>query len=176
MSAQTWFSNVKQSPTANSCAINWTTAVPTIGHIEYGQSAGSYTNTTSNGNTFSTSTMETISGLTAGTTYHFRIVASDISKDWITSLDSVCMTASAAAAQHSVKLNWLPSTSTGVTGYRIFRSTISGGYYGLLASAGGLTYTDKNVQSGATYYYVVQTVNSAGQQSKYSNQVKAAVP
>lgn len=176
MSAQTWFSNVKKSPTANSCAIQWTTAVPTIGHVEYGQSAGSYTKYSSNSNTFSTLEMVNILGLTAGTTYHFRIVASDISKDWITSLDSTCTTASTGAAQHSVKLSWQASTSAGVTSYRIYRSTVSGGYYGLLTSAAGLTYTDSSVQSGTTYYYAVRAVNSAGGESTYSNQVRAAIP
>lgn len=52
-------------------------------------------------------------------------------------------------------MNWQASTSTGVTGYKVYRSTISGGYYGLLASLAGLTFTDTAVQAGATYYYVL---------------------
>ncbi len=63
-----------------------------------------------------------------------------------------------------------------MTGYRVYRSTISGGYYALLASAAGLTYTDTPVQSGAIYCYVVSAINSAGQQSTYSNQTKAVIP
>ena len=173
--AQTWFTNVTKSPTTNSCSIGWTTAVPTIAHIEYGLAAGSYTKSSANSTQYWRSKTATISGLTAGTTYHLRIVAADSSNDWIKSLDYTCTTTK-TAAQHSVKLNWQASSSTGVTGYRVYRSTISGGYYALLASAAGLTYTDTPVQSGTTYYYVVSAINSAGQHSTYSNQTKAVIP
>jgi hypothetical protein len=173
--AQTWFSNVTKNPTANSCAIGWTTAVPTIAHIEYGLATGSYTKSSANSTQYWRSKTMTISGLTARTTYHFRIAAADTSNDWTRSLDYTCTTAT-TAAQHSVKLNWQASIGTGVTGYKIFRSTISGGYYALLASAAGLTYSDTAVQSGSTYYYVVAAINSAGLQSKYSNQVNAVIP
>jgi fibronectin type 3 domain-containing protein len=173
--AQTWFTNVTKSPTSNSCSIGWTTAVPTIAHIEYGLVAGSYTKSNPDSTQYWRSKTATISALTAGTTYHFRIVAADVTKDWIRSLDYTCTTAT-TTAQHSVKLNWQASSSTGVTGYNVYRSTISGGYYALLASAVGLTFTDSAVQSGAIYYYVVRAITSAGQQSTYSNQAKAVIP
>ncbi len=172
--AQTWFSNVTTSPTANSCAIQWTTAVPSIDHIKYGLAAGSYTSSTTNSSTYSTTNAATISGLTAGTIYHFKIFAADTSKDWAASLDLTCTTTTTTA--HSVTLNWQASTSSGVTGYNVYRSTVSGGYYGLLANTGNLTYKDSAVQSGTTYYYVVTALNSVGQQSAYSNQVTAVVP
>ena len=173
--APTWISNVTKSPTTNSCAIGWSTAVPTIAHIQYGLAAGSYTKSTANSTQYWRSKTTTISGLTAGTTYHFRIIAADTTNDWLTSLDYTCTT-NKTTAQHSVKLNWQASSSTGVAGYRVYRSTISGGYYALLASPGSLYYTDNGVQSGATYYYVVKAVNSAGQLSTYSNQARAVIP
>jgi len=172
---KTWFSNVTKSATANSCSIGWTTAVPTIAHIQYGLAAGSYTKSTANSTQYWRSKTATISGLVAGTTYHFRIIAADTSNDWLTSLDYTCITHQ-TTAQHSVKLNWQASSSTGVAGYRVYRSTVSGGYYALLASSAGLNYTDIGVQSGTTYYYVVKAINSVGQLSAYSNQVKAAIP
>ena len=173
--AQTWFSNVTKTPNTNSCAIHWNTAVPTVDYIKYGLAKGSYTKNTSTSTTYSTSKKITIAGLSAGTTYHFRIVASDVSKDWVTSLDFSCTTAK-MTAQHSVKLNWLASRSTEVTGYRVYRSTISGGYYGLLASVAGLTYTDQTVQPGAIYYYAIKAINRTGWVSTFSHQVKAMIP
>ena len=173
--AQTWFSNVTKGPTANSCTIRWTTAVPTVAHINYGTILGSYPQYTGNTTQYLASAAQTISGLTPGITYHFKIVASDATHAWATSPDYTCTTTT-STAQHSVQLNWLASNSTGVTGYKIYRSTISGGYYALMASSSSLTYKDTTVQSGATYYYVVAATNSAGQQSSYSNQVKAVVP
>ena len=154
--------------------MQWTTAVPTIDHIKYGLAAGSYGSSTSSSSTYSTAITVTISGLTAGTIYHYKIFAADTSKDWISSLDQTCTTTSTTA--HSVTLNWKASTSTGVTGYNLYRSTVSGGYYGLLGNTTNLTYKDTTVQSGTTYYYVVTALNSAGQESVYSNQVTASVP
>lgn len=172
--AQTWFSNVKISPAANSCTIQWNTAVPTIDHIKYGLAAGSYTNSTPNSRTYSVTNAATISGLAAGTTYHFKIIAADTSKDWIWGLDQTCTTTTTTA--HSVTLNWQASTSTGVTGYDVYRSTVSGGYYGLLANTSSLMYKDTSVQSGLTYYYVVTAINSTNQQSTYSKQATAVIP
>jgi len=82
-----------------------------------------------------------------------------------------------SASNHSVSLNWNASTSS-VIGYFVYRGTVSGGpYTRLIANAdAATTYTDSNVQSGATYYYVVTAVNGNGQESGYSNQVTAAVP
>ena len=174
-SAQTWFSNITKSSTTTSCTIGWTTAVPTVAHLEYGLAAGSYTKVSANSTQYWRTKTQMISGLTPGTTYHFRVVAADTSQDWVRSLDYTCTTAKTTTG-HSVQLNWNASGSTGVSGYRIYRSTISGGYYALLASPSGLTYTDGSVQSGATYYYVVAALNSTGQQSPYSNQVKAVIP
>ena len=79
--------------------------------------------------------------------------------------------------QNEVILSWQASSSANVTSYDVYRSTVSGGYYGLVGStAGVLSYADTTVQSGTTYYYVVTAVNSQGEQSGYSNQVVATVP
>src|SRR6516164_5945419 len=86
-SAQTWFSNVTVKPATSSCAVQWTTAVPTIGHIRYGPSAGSYPNSTPDSSTYTTNNAATFSGLNAGTAYHFQLVSADTIKDWIGSLD-----------------------------------------------------------------------------------------
>jgi fibronectin type 3 domain-containing protein len=174
---QTWFSNVTKAPASNSCTVHWTTAVPTIGHIQYGTAAGVYTKSTSNTATYSSHTTATMSSLTAKTTYHLRLVSSDSTKDWVTSLDSTCTTtAPPTTAQHSVKLNWLASSSSSVSAYEIYRSTVSGGYYMLLTTIAGLTYTDNTVQPGSVYYYAIRAKNVSGRQSSYSNQAKATIP
>jgi fibronectin type 3 domain-containing protein len=79
---------------------------------------------------------------------------------------------------HPTILNWVASTSPNVAGYNIYRSEISGGPYTLLNS--GLvaadTYTDRNVVSGLTYYYVIKSVTSAGAESSDSTQASATIP
>jgi hypothetical protein len=79
--------------------------------------------------------------------------------------------------QHTVSLSWIASTST-VAGYNVYRSTTSGsGYVKINTSlVSGLTYTDSNVTSGTTYYYVTTAVDSSGSESAFSNQATAAIP
>jgi hypothetical protein len=81
------------------------------------------------------------------------------------------------AVSNSVTLSWTASTST-VTGYDVFRSTVSGGPYAQLNSSqdASTTYADTAVQAGTTYYYVVTSVDSSGVQSADSAEVSAIVP
>jgi len=82
-----------------------------------------------------------------------------------------------APSQHSVALSWTASTST-VSGYNVYRGTVSGGPYTNINSAvvATLTFTDSTVQSGTTYYYVATAVDSSGNESVYSNEVPASIP
>jgi fibronectin type 3 domain-containing protein len=67
--------------------------------------------------------------------------------------------------------------STGATGYNAYRSAISGsGYVKLNATpASTCAYTDATVVAGATYYYVMTSVNTSVE-SAYSSQVAAVIP
>jgi len=82
-----------------------------------------------------------------------------------------------APVQHSVALTWNASTST-VSGYNVYRSTVSGSSYTKInpSLVTVLSYTDSAVQSGTTYFYVTTAVDSAGNESVYSNQVSAPIP
>lgn len=98
------------------------------------------------------------------------------------SLGGACVTGTsgggATTASHSVSLTWLASTSTDVTGYRVYRSTTSGGPYTALVTLGNTTsYTDSAVSGGTTYYYVVKALSSSSLESTWpSNQAQAVVP
>ena len=76
-----------------------------------------------------------------------------------------------------VVLNWGASSSSGVVGYNVYRSSVSGGPYAKLVSSpvSGTSYTDDTVQAG-DYYYVVTSVGSNGAESPYSNQATVDVP
>ena len=77
-----------------------------------------------------------------------------------------------------VQLNWGASTSAGVVGYNVYRSTVSGGSYALIVSSPvrGTSYSDPTVQGGITYYYVVTAVAADGAESSPSNQSSAYIP
>jgi hypothetical protein len=87
-------------------------------------------------------------------------------------------TGQAAPTSHSVALSWTPSTTTGVSGYNIYRATTSGGYGTTPVNSSpvtGANYTDTTVVSGQTYFYVATAVDS-GEQSVDSNEVQAMIP
>jgi hypothetical protein len=91
------------------------------------------------------------------------------------SLGGTCLTGTTAVA-HNVSLTWLASTSSNLSGYNVYRGSTSGGPYSLVSKLGLVTsYTDNNVQSGQTYFYVTTALSSGGE-SSYSNQAQAVVP
>jgi hypothetical protein len=83
----------------------------------------------------------------------------------------------AGSSKHAVDLSWNASKSE-VIGYRVYRSEVSGTAYAPLngTALNALDFVDSTVVGGNTYYYVVTSVDSAGAESSYSNQVTAAVP
>jgi fibronectin type 3 domain-containing protein len=90
---------------------------------------------------------------------------------------SIALSGTGVRFSHLVVLNWTASTST-VSGYNIYRTTVSGSGYarinsGLIPSS---TYTDTTVQSGMTYYYVATAVDTSGNESIDSNQATAVIP
>src|SRR5205807_8941859 len=69
----------------------------------------------------------------------------------------------ATANGRGVNLSWsAPASGSPITGYNVYRGTASGTET-LLASLGNqLSYEDTATTRGATYYYKVKAVNSAG--------------
>jgi DNA-binding CsgD family transcriptional regulator len=90
----------------------------------------------------------------------------------------------ATDAAHLVDLTWgagtirNPAPGQVVVGYDVYRGSASGGPYTKLnlTPVPGLTYTDKNVSAGQTWYYVCSTVDNLGDVSGYSNQASATIP
>ncbi|MEC0229312.1 Kelch repeat-containing protein [Paenibacillus alba] len=77
----------------------------------------------------------------------------------------------ATAGNSSVLLNWTGAVGANVN--NIKRSTTPGGPYTTIATnVTGTTYTDTSVANGTTYYYVVTSVNPAGE-SINSNEASA---
>jgi hypothetical protein len=122
------------------------------------------------------------SGLISGTpttsgTFSFTVHVTDSASSPTSASRNLSITIAAASA-HSVMLKWTASPSPGVTGYKVYRSTVSGSGYSKINSSvvSGLTYTDATVVNGVTYYYVTTSVDSSGEESSFSEQVKMIVP
>jgi len=82
---------------------------------------------------------------------------------------------------HTVALTWIASTTLTVTGYNVYRSSVSGTGYAKINSslilAPLVSYTDTTVQNGTTYYYVATAEDASGSESAYSTpQAQAIIP
>ena len=64
--------------------------------------------------------------------------------------------------QRQVYLSWA-DVSRKLSSYLVGRSSAAGGPYSVLASVSSAAFTYRGLANGATYYYVVWAVNSAGQ-------------
>jgi fibronectin type 3 domain-containing protein len=78
-----------------------------------------------------------------------------------------------AASTHSVDLSWNASTTTGVTGYNIYRAvyaTSCGSFSKINSSLNAsMSFTDPAVTSGTSYCYAATAVDSNNAESGYSN-------
>ena len=74
-----------------------------------------------------------------------------------------------------VALSWtMPASTTGITGYNIYRSTTSGSEgLPVLATSTTTSYTDASVVHGTPYFYRVTAVGATGE-TLGSNEVSAA--
>jgi hypothetical protein len=79
---------------------------------------------------------------------------------------------------HTVALSWVASNTATVTGYNVYRSTVSGTGYAKVNSSplSVLIYTDAAVMNATTYYYVTTAVDASGVESNYSNEATAVIP
>jgi hypothetical protein len=83
-----------------------------------------------------------------------------------------------AVTAHTVALSWTASTST-VSGYNVYRGTTPNGPYPTKLNSSLVTvvdYTDSTAANGATYYYVVTSVDSSNVESVDSNQASVTIP
>jgi hypothetical protein len=85
-----------------------------------------------------------------------------------------------SAPVHSVALSWTASTSSGVTGYNVYRAvykTNSCGSYSNIGStpSSTTTYTDSVVADGTTYCYATTALEGSSE-SAYSNITQAKIP
>jgi hypothetical protein len=136
---------------------------------------------TSAGSGFSSRTINTFGGIAedkiVSSAGNYNATATLTSGTWVMQMAAFRASTSAQGSKRSVSISWDPSPSANVAYYNVYRGTVSGGPYSLLATnITADTYTDSTAQSGATYYFVATTVSTAGLESIFSNQFKCTVP
>jgi fibronectin type 3 domain-containing protein len=169
-----------------SATLNWTAPASSGGSAITGYKV--YRATTSGGETLLTTLGNVTSwadgGLTNGAPYYYKVTALNAVGESPPSNEVSAVPAGApgpptlaatAASSGSVALSWnAPSSNggAGITGYRVYRGTASGGEI-LLTTLGALTsWTDTGLVNGTTYYYRVTALNSIGE-SSLSNELSA---
>ncbi|MCE5185229.1 MAG: hypothetical protein LLF76_03790 [Planctomycetaceae bacterium] len=79
---------------------------------------------------------------------------------------------SATAGNSTIWLDWNDNSETDLAGYKVYRSTTSGGGYTLLTDLlSGSSYIDNDVVNGTTYYYVVTALDAESNESGFSIEV-----
>ena len=124
------------------------------------------------------------SGLTASTTYYYRVRANNAIGDSGYSNEANATTSATiptapsaltatAASSSQINLGWTDNASN-ETGFKIERKTGSGGTYSQIATVGTgvVSYNDTGLTASTTYYYRVRATNAAGD-SGYSNEANA---
>ena len=152
------------APTGLSAALS-----PTSLTIASGGSASSTLSITVSSSTAAGTYTVTVTG-TSGSLSHSATVTVNVQ-----TTPSAPQNLKAAAGDAQVTLSWSAPSSDGgspITNYRVYRGTNAGAETLLTTLGNVLTYTDKAVTNGQTYYYQVTAVNSFGESAR-SNEVSA---
>jgi hypothetical protein len=127
-----------------------------------------------------------VTGLTPGTTYYYRVVATSTAGTTQGSIMSFQTLAASPSAPTNLRVTtetgprrailvWDAPSSGTVTSYRIERRTGSGEFATLTNVPGSiLTYTDTTVQNNATYTYRVRSCAGTGSAEVCSDPSNAA--
>ena len=125
-------------------------------------------------------TSHTVTGLTNGTTYYFKVAAvNSVGTGTQTSSVSavpattpgVPQSLSATHGNAQVALSWSAPSSDGgeaVTGYKVYQSTDDASFT-LVASPSGTSHTVTSLTNGTQYYFKVAAVNAVGTGSQTSS-------
>jgi Viral BACON domain len=94
----------------------------------------------------------------------------------ITQTVTVVLTLNAPATS-SATLTWTANTESDLAGYKVYRATASGGYGAPIATLQGniTSYIASGLQSGTTYFFVITTYDTFGNESPYSNEVTKSI-
>ena len=162
----------------SSVTITWTTNEPATSYVNYG-TTGSYGSTVGD-STLTTSHSVIVTGLDAGTTYHFDVVSADASNNSTTSSDSTFTTSSnpspsnvsnlsVASGDGSLTISWTNPSDDDLAGIRVLLCT-AGYPSGPSDSSCSVVYAGlanstivSSLTNGTTYYVGVFAYDTVGQ-------------
>jgi fibronectin type 3 domain-containing protein/O-glycosyl hydrolase len=176
------------TPGLTTAGVTWTTDEAADSQVDYGTTAG-YGSSTSRDVALVTAHAQGLSGLAAGTVYHYRVRSTDAAGNQAVSGDFTFTTASSpplpdtspptaptglsavALSGTQVRLTWTASTDdVGVTGYAVARGGTQ------IGAATATAFTDTTASPGTAYSYTVTARDAAGNVSAPSAPATATTP
>lgn len=178
--------------TQNSATISWVTNEASDTQINYGLTS-SYGSSSSLNSSMTTSHSVNLTGLSAGTVYHYRVRSRDSAGNLVLSSDNTFTTQTLPDTtspstptglsviptnENQIQLSWNPATDpvtsgqnvSGIGLYQVWR----GGLF--LATTTSTAYLDKNLTAGTLYSYQVASQDNAGNTSSKSVSVSTTTP
>jgi chitodextrinase len=171
--------------TSTGATISWSTNEPADTQVEYGPTTGYGTLTPLNASLVQNHSVA-ISGLSANTTYHYRVKSRDAAGNLAIGTDYSFITVPAPDTQAptvpggltatvvsptQINLSWTASAdNVGVTGYRIYRDGNQ------ITTTAVTSYQDTGRLPSTTYTYGVAAYDAAGNVSAQSGQVSVTTP
>lgn len=172
------------SITQTGATIAWTTNENSDTQVEYGLTT-SYGQSTTLNASLVTSHSATLSSLSAGSVYHFRVKSKDASSNLTTSADQTFTTSTpppadttapsvptnlsaSAVSSSGINLTWTASTdAVGVTGYKIFRNGTQ------INTSATNSYSDSGLSASTNYSYTVSSYDAVGNNSAQTSSASA---
>ncbi len=188
--------NLTATPTGTQIALSWTAATDNVGVTGYRieRCAGAGCSSFAQIATTTGATAYTNTGLTAGTSYAYRVRATDAATllgpysniataTTPPAVDTMPPTApgrlTATPSGTQIALSWTAATdNVGVTGYRIERCQGAGcsSFAEIATTTGATTYTNTGLASATSYSYRVRARDAATLLGPYSNTASATTP
>ena len=183
--APTFSSVTSTSISQTGATVTWTTNEASTSQILYGVTT-SYGSHTTLDSTKVTSHSQAITGLTPGTTYHYKVVSLDTAGNNGSSTDSTFTTSSGTDttppsaitglavtdkdnAEATLTLSWTASQASDFAAYKVYRRTSSFTNVTLagvtllttISSISTTTYDDETATDDETFYYAVTAIDTA---------------
>jgi fibronectin type 3 domain-containing protein len=160
------------SNSAGAITITWSTTTGATAYTVYRSTSSGGTYTAISSNQTALNYTDPAGGLTNGTTYYYKVSASNANHQCASAQSSAtsamsCTTPSAPtglsatrAGNKAVKLVW--TNSSGANLYNVLRSTTSGSGYASIGTTASSPFTDTNAANGTVFYYVATAISDAG--------------
>ena len=82
---------------------------------------------------------------------------------------------STSSSGSTATLTWQPTTSTDLSGYKVYMGTASGVYNSPVTVGNVTSHTVSSLGVGSTYYFAVTSYDTSGNESGFSNEVSKSI-